>query len=108
MVLSRNNWTGVKSGPGGPTFACVSWTALAKSGPGTCLRLCSSSLDFSYRAESIMDSDDDASVSELNLVDAVVIYLTESRYSKGAQPCIDEPFVRKPRSLLLGIELCIS
>ena len=30
-----------------------------------------------------MDSDDDASASELNLVDAVFIYLTESRYSEG-------------------------
>ena len=33
-VLSRDNWSGVKSGPPGPIFACEIWTALAKSGPG--------------------------------------------------------------------------
>ena len=32
--LSRDNWSGVKSGPPGPIFACEMWTALAKSGPG--------------------------------------------------------------------------
>ena len=33
-VLSRDNWSGVKSGAPGPIFACEIWTALAKSGPG--------------------------------------------------------------------------
>ena len=34
IVVSRDNWSGVKSGPPGPIFACEIWTVLAKSGPG--------------------------------------------------------------------------
>ena len=30
VTLSRDNWSGVKSGPPVPIFACEIWTALAK------------------------------------------------------------------------------
>ena len=37
--LSRNNWTGVKSEPPGPFFACQKWDACAKIVPDKTKRM---------------------------------------------------------------------